>query len=92
MVISYFCKFIYGNRVYAQAHAIFEFIGLSYQFLHWLGSSKIFDPIVSPYVFDMEYAFKNILVDPTDESYRGALKPRGYNWMEKHGDSHKHWH
>ncbi len=38
-------------------------------------------------------AFKNVLVPLTDESYRGPLKPRGYNWMEKdHGDSHKHWH
>jgi hypothetical protein len=37
-------------------------------------------------------AYKNVLVDPTDESYRGPLKPRGYNWMESHGESGKHWH
>ena len=38
-------------------------------------------------------AFKNLLVDPTDESYRGSLKPRGYNWMGNHSeDSDKHWH
>lgn len=38
-------------------------------------------------------AFKNILVDPADESYRGSLKPRGYNWIDKHSaDSDKHWH
>ena len=38
-------------------------------------------------------AFKNLLVDPTDESYRGSLKPRGYNWMGNNSkDSDKHWH
>ena len=36
-------------------------------------------------------SFKNILVDKNDESYRGPLVPRGYNWMKMHkGDSDKH--
>ena len=37
-------------------------------------------------------SFKNVLVDPTDTSYRGPLVPRGYNWKDKHSGSHKHWH
>ena len=37
-------------------------------------------------------SFKNVLVDPTDASYRGPLVPRGYNWKDKHSGSHKHWH
>ena len=37
-------------------------------------------------------AYKNILVDRADESYRGALKPRGYDWIKREGDSDKHWH
>ena len=37
-------------------------------------------------------AYKNLLVEPTDESYRGSLKPRGYDWMQSESDSDKHWH
>ena len=37
-------------------------------------------------------AYKNVLVDRADESYRGPLKPRGYDWIKSEGESHKHWH